>query len=368
MFAPSMSVGIAGAGIMGRLMAFALVNRGYQVTLFDKDPIEQGSAAAFTAAGMLTPFAEIESAEKQVFQLGVRSLAIWPQIIRQLNADVGFYQSGSLVVAHHQDKPDLLRFDQLLQSKLNDIDQLVVNNPQTSLNKQALAQLEPALAENFSQATFLPDEAWLSPDDVMLALANYLQENGINWLAGVNVESLSARQIITQQQSFNFDWVIDCRGLGAKPQWPQIRGVRGEVIVLQAPEVKISRLVRLMHPRYRLYLVPRMHDDIYLIGATQIESQDMGAVSVRSALELLSAVYCLHGGFAEARVLKMRSNCRPALPDNLPKVQISPGLIKINGLFRHGFLLAPAIAQEVLQWLDWQGALETNFTGLFSHV
>ena len=69
---------------------------------------------------------------------------------------------------------------------------------------------------------------------------------------------------------------------------------------------------------------------------------------MRSALELLSAAYAVHSGFAEARIIEIASQCRPALPDNLPAIRAPrPGLLQINGLYRHGFLLAPALAQMV---------------------
>lgn len=106
-----------------------------------------------------------------------------------------------------------------------------------------------------------------------------------------------------------------------------------------------------MHPRYRLYLVPRGHNHLYVVGATQIESNDRGPVTVRSSLELLSAAYSLHSGFAEARIVELRTNCRPALRDNLPKIECEQGLIRVNGLFRHGFLLSPALGAEVVHYL-----------------
>ena len=103
-----------------------------------------------------------------------------------------------------------------------------------------------------------------------------------------------------------------------------------------------------MHPRYRLYLVPKGWDDLYVVGATQIESNDQGPITVRSSLELLSAAYSLHAGFAEARVVDSRTNCRPALNDNLPQIQQKGNTLRINGLFRHGFLLAPIVAEQAL--------------------
>jgi glycine oxidase len=46
--------------------------------------------------------------------------------------------------------------------------------------------------------------------------------------------------------------------------------------------------------------------------------------------------------------LRLDSNLRPALPDNEPLLQVEPGRVRINGLFRHGWLLAPALVQDAL--------------------
>lgn len=347
-----LNIGIAGAGIMGRLLAFKLVSSGHKVTLFDKDPIESGDAAAYTAAGMLTPYSEIESAELLIYKIGMESLGLWPALIKQLNADVGFYQKGSLIVAHGNDKGDLARFNQQLAFKLQS-NQLSSHNamPRT-INEVELETLEPEVAGNFTEATYLPDEAWLCPKCIMRALADFLLEKRVSWFAHTEVETIDSHFIVANKKQHEFDWVIDCRGLGAKPDWSSLRGVRGEVILLQAPEVKINRLLRLMHPRYRLYVVPRMKDDLYVIGATQIESNDQGPITVRSTLELLSAVYSLHSGFAEARVLETKTNCRPALIDNLPRIELKAGFIRVNGLYRHGFLLAPTLVNEISRYIE----------------
>jgi glycine oxidase len=101
--------------------------------------------------------------------------------------------------------------------------------------------------------------------------------------------------------------------------------------------------VRFLHPRIPLYIVPRANNE-FMIGATMIESAEKGAVSVRSAIELLSAAYALHPAFGEAEILEMSADVRPAFPDNEPRVGERSGRIFVNGFFRHGFLLAPAFA------------------------
>jgi glycine oxidase len=102
---------------------------------------------------------------------------------------------------------------------------------------------------------------------------------------------------------------------------------------------------------YMLYVVPRANHR-FIIGATELESEDKSPVTVRSALELLSALYSLHSGFAEANIVKWSVNLRPALHDNLPFVGWKEGVLTINGLYRHGYLLAPACVLQGLGLLE----------------
>ena len=126
--------------------------------------------------------------------------------------------------------------------------------------------------------------------------------------------------------------------MSARDEQPELRGVKGEMIIVETVEVELSRPVRLIHPRWPLYVIPR-GDNKFMLGATSIEAEDTG-VSVRSALELLGAAYAVHPAFAEARIVEFGSGLRPAYPDNLPRITIDKK-IAVNGLYRHGFLLAP---------------------------
>jgi glycine oxidase len=167
--------------------------------------------------------------------------------------------------------------------------------------------------------------------------------------------------LIKEQQPISFDLVIDCRGVGAQAQWQGVRGVRGEILRVQTDEVQLQRPVRLLHPRYQLYVVPKANQE-FVIGATQIESEDRSPVSVQSALELNSALYTINPAFAEARIIEMTSNLRPALNDNRPQIQYGEGLICVNGLYRHGYLLAPIVVQHTLALIDSSTAVERDFS------
>jgi glycine oxidase len=147
------------------------------------------------------------------------------------------------------------------------------------------------------------------------------------------------------------DLVVDCRGLAAKDELPTLRGVRGERLVIRSREVTLARPTRLLHPRFPLYVVP-WGDGLHMVGATVIESDETGPITLRSALDLLSATYALDPAFAEAEIVQQGAGARPAFPDNRPRIIARKSYIYVNGLYRHGFLLAPVLAELVADYLE----------------
>ena len=121
-----------------------------------------------------------------------------------------------------------------------------------------------------------------------------------------------------------------------------MRGVRGEILQLETPEVSLARPVRVMHPRYRIYVVPRAAGQ-FVVGA-----EDASPISVRSLMELLSATAVVDPAFLEARLLRADVQLRPATPDNQPHLSSVDGATTINGLYRHGFLVGPALVEDAL--------------------
>jgi glycine oxidase len=290
-------------------------------------------AAGFTAAGMLSPLAEREHAEPEIADLGWRSLALWPQIAAALGRPELVKTEGSLLLAHASD----LGAAQRVLARLEGAPE--------ALNRSALQMLEPALAPDL-KAWWLPGEGQLLPRELLAELA--AQAAGVDWHWGRRASAVQAHRLeLDDGRRLDADLVIDTRGLGAKPDMPGLRGVRGEVLWLHSPGVVLHRPVRLMHPRHRVYLVPRP-GDVIVVGASEIESEDRSPVSLRSAVELMAAAHSVLPGLAEARIVHMETNLRPALADHRPRITHEPGLLRINGLFRHGWLLAPALAEKAL--------------------
>jgi glycine oxidase len=346
-----MKIGIAGAGLLGRLLAFQLARLGHAVTVFDPaDGLETKLAAGWTAAGMLSPMAELETANLAVFEQGVRSLELWPRIVAQL-ADVApdhpvmLKQLGSLLLAHKGDDGVAKRMIDLLAHKTpNEYEK---HAPQP-LSHMALRGIDPAIHTSGS-AWLLPHEGQIDTVQAMTAMTAAATSLGVTWHWNESVTSLQQGVIKTAKQNFQFDWVFDVRGTGAKPDL-SVRGVRGEIFWLHVPSVDLQRPIRLLHPRHRVYLVPRDGHRI-VVGASEIESEDRSPISLRSTVELLAAAHSVIPELAEARIIHSETNLRPALPDNLPLMEISDGITRINGLFRHGWLIAPALTEDALQAL-----------------
>ena len=50
--------------------------------------------------------------------------------------------------------------------------------------------------------------------------------------------------------------------------------------------------------------------------------------------------------------MRQGAGARPAFPDNRPRIIARKGYIYVNGLYRHGFLLAPALAELVADYIE----------------
>ena len=342
----SLHIGIAGAGLAGRTLAWRLLRAGCRVSLFDSRPRAALDTASMTAAAMLSPLAELAVSDDAVFALGQRSMVLWPRWIDELaeggGAPVYFRQQGTLVVAHAPDQSSLAHFTRLLQHKLPDACRAQVH----TLDATGLAQHEPALAGRFGGGLFLEGEGQLANDQWMAALAHEIDRLGGVWHEGMAVDRVEEGRLVCATQTYAVDVAVDARGVGSQVQWPQVRGVRGEVLRVECRGVTLQRPVRLMHPRYALYVAPRP-DHQFVVGATELESEDTGPVTLRSMLELGSALHSLHPAFGEARVLRLSAALRPALDDHRPAVTLRDGVWHINGLYRHGYLCAPAVVEEL---------------------
>jgi len=315
-----MRVTVIGAGVAGLACATELLQRGAAVTVVERAAALGPASCSWWAGGMLAPWCEGESAEEPVVRLGRQAADWWERHAG------GVTRRGTLVLAAARDGGELARFARRTENF-------------ESVDGDAVAALEPDLAGRFRHGLFFRQEAHLDPRAATQALAARLEAGGAVLRFGTDERHAPAGDV-----------TVDCRGLAATDSLKDLRGVRGEMLVLRSRDVTLTRTVRLLHPRIPIYLVPRGGEPggggLYMAGATMIESGSRGPVSARSLMELLNAAYALHPAFGEAEVVEIGVDARPAFPDNLPRVWREGDRVFVNGLYRHGFLLAPAMARR----------------------
>jgi glycine oxidase len=295
--------------------AVEFAERGVATEVFEQADSFGPQSCSWFAGGMLAPWCECDHSANLVATLGERSIAWWKKRLPTL------VQQGSLVVAHGRHA-----------SALVDLGRRTTRYEW--LDAGGVGELEPALGNRFPKGLFFKDEAHIDPREALRSLADRLVRLGGRIHFGV----------ASMARSEGDHFVVDCTGLAAREALRELRGVKGEMLVLRSKEITLNRPIRLVDPRVPAYIVPRPNG-VFMVGATMIESDDSSRVTARSVLELLSAACSLHPAFAEAEILEMGTQVRPAFPDNLPRIVRRRDRIYINGFFRHGFLLAPAFAQ-----------------------
>lgn len=299
---------VMGEGVAGLCVATLLAERGEKLEVITSEHLP----ASHWAGGMLAPFCEGESAPEQVTEWGQRSAAWWASRVE------GVEHRGTLVVAPPRDAQELTRFARLTREH-----QWV----------EPVA-IEPALSGRFARGLFFAAEAHLDPRKAMEQLRSRLEVKGVPFHRGKPTGK-----------------VLDCRGIHANQDLTELRAVRGEMVLLHSNELSLSRPVRLLHPRFPCYLVPRSGGH-FMLGATMVESNDASPISARAMMELLSAAWAIHPALGEARIIESGTGRRPAFRHNVPEIRYRDGIFYLNGLYRHGFLLAPVMAEQLMKQLS----------------
>ena len=310
---------IRGAGVAGLWQALILGRRGHNVVVLERsaDPFTQSCSRY--AGAMLAPYCEREASDQLIQELGVRALQIWKDTYPDVSCN------GTLVLAQPRDRRELDRFARLTEGH-------------ERLDVGGLTASEPHLAERFSSGLLFRDEAHVEPLAALQFLLDAARDAGVDIRLG------------SERLPPKFELLIDCRGLAARDVLSDLRGVRGERAIISTGDIELHRPIRLLHPRFPIYVVP-WGGERYMVGATQIESEAQSGVSVRSALELLSTAYGLHPAFGEAEIETFDVGLRPAFSDNHPRIAVIDSDIYVNGLYRHGFLLAPVLAEMVADYI-----------------
>lgn len=332
------NIAIIGNGLLGRLVALELINAGVvnsqkTLTFYDQSTHGGDQSVGRLAAGLLGIWSETVHFDEHYLLMAQQSIQIWRDIANRLDCNQVLANKGCILVAHRQDTGALKQFQQLL----------IQPERLQRLSLQHCQEIEPELAHFRGAIGFIQDEGQIQVDEFYQACDRYLAKYpSVTYSLGQCLDRMDVERL-----SDGYQWVFDCRGLGLKEEIASLRGVRGDTVELLAPEVNLSHPIRLLHPKQPVYVVPKGQHR-YLVGATQIESEDQQAIRLRALMNLLASAYSIHPGFGEAHVVACRHGLRPTTYSGFPEVVRKGNRVSASGLYRHGFLLGPALARKLV--------------------
>ena len=332
-----MRIRVLGAGIIGLACADELARRGHRVHVVDPAP---GSGASHAAAGMISPAAELWHGEEALFDLGLRSLAMWPAYAARLG--VPLRRTGTLLVGVDAgDAAQVRRQAALVEAHQGGAE---------PLDRAAARALEPGLGPRVGHAVHLPDEQSVDPRAVVRTL---LERVGSRYGAGAPTRSTS--------RSTSFDLTVVATGTTLPGRHAGlVRGVRGEIIrgrMAEPPAMTVRGWVR----GEPVYVLGRDDGEV-VVGATSEEHDEPPVPTIGGVGRLVAAARELLPGIDRATFTEAIARDRPATADQLPLIGPAPGeddVVLAAGHFRHGVLLAPLTAQLVADYVE-HGSVEPS--------
>lgn len=330
-----------GGGIVGCLTALELTERGYQVTLVERNEVasQTSGESSWAGAGILFPLLPWMYKDA-VNQLAIEGASIYPTLCEQLLTTTGI-DSEHLVCGMQIQHP--------------------VNADQATdwCKKNAIPYQENALG------LFLPNVAQARPPQLLKALRQALLQSGVTLLERTELKPLNPTELrndhlntwqTTTNEKLTADQFVVTSGawsfelLKNTNQNLNIKPMRGQILLYQQIGEKLAHIVY----ENGFYLVPRK-DGLLLAGSTL---EDVGfdkntTEAVRE--ELQKKAENILPSLKHAPILKHWSGLRPGTPDNLPTIAAHVSIKNLflnTGHFRYGLTMAPASARRIVALMN----------------
>ncbi|MGB8840696.1 MAG: glycine oxidase ThiO [Aliidongia sp.] len=348
------SIAIIGGGVIGLSIGWRLRQAGCAVTIFERG--ETGHGASWAAAGMLAAGIEAEPTEEKLFELGRYSQSLWPGFAAELEEaagiGIGYDATGTLVCAFTRDQAEKLRRGIEFQSRLG--------GEFEWLGGRAAREIEPALSANLVAAVLSRHDHQVENRLVTTALdIAFRRAGGIvkHGEASLDIAGGRVRGVVIGEMHHPADVTVLAAGAwsrlvpGLPPDaMPPIRPVKGQMLALAMPPG--APLIRHIVWGAQCYLVPRA-DGRLLVGATTEERGFDSAITAGGMLGLLDDAWRTLPGIEDLPICESWTGHRPGSPDDMPILGPCPveGLVLATGHHRNGFLLTPATAALIADYI-----------------
>ena len=322
---------------MGCLTALALVERGCQVTMVERNVIaaQTSGESSWAGAGILFPLLPwmYKDAVNQLAMAGAGMYqALCERLLAATGIDPEYTQSGMQIL------PD---FHQITADETAAINWC--ESHQIPIEKNALG-------------LFLPTIAQVRPPNLLQALRQMLIQRGVKLIENTQLKPLknisfidgwrtstgavlAADTFVVASGAWSFDLLKETSAnLDIKP-------MRGQILLFDnVPDIPKNIIYQ-----NGFYLVPR-RDGLLLAGSTL---EDVGfdtRTTEEVKQDLKSKAESIIPSLKHAAIRKHWSGLRPGTPDNLPTIAAHPSIKNLylnTGHFRYGLTMAPASAERI---------------------
>jgi len=333
----SAKIVVVGGGIVGCMTALELVQRGFSVTIVERNIIaaQTSGEASWAGAGILFPLLPWFYKD-EVNVLSLAGAARYPEICAQLLAETGidseYTQSGMRI------KPP---FDVALA--------------------QSWCAKNHVLFEQKGDDLLLPNVAQVKPPHLLQALKACLFKRGVELIEQAQLEPLQACENITSWRTntgavleadafvvTSGAWSFDL--LKNTSQQLNIKPMRGQILLYQLPANTLKNIVY----QDGFYLVQRR--DGYLLAGSTLEDVGFDTGVTETARQTMQAkAEAMMPSLKYAPVIKHWSGLRPGTPDNVPTIAAHPTIKNLylnTGHFRYGLTMAPESARRLVDLIN----------------
>lgn len=359
---------IIGAGVIGCAVAqrlgqyagrFAVVDRAYDVS--------EGASKA--NSGIVHAGYDAKAGTEKA-RLNVRGSGMMKEVCRGLGVPYG--QPGALVLGFQEE--DRQALNALLEnSRKNGVEGCRL------IERDEILKMEPNVNPEVLLALDVPASGLVSPYELTHALADSAGENGVEFLLGTTVDSLEYREgswaIKTGRGEILSRAVINCAGVHAARLHNQISSREVRIIPRRGQYYLLDHTTPLLFSRTLFQVPTKMGKGVLvsptthgnlLLGPTAEDIEDgLDTATTRDGLsDVLAKARLTYPGASLRQVITTFSGIRAHEEDGdflIGEVEgAAPGAYEAIGIESPGLSAAPAIGEELGDWVAYSLKLEKN--------
>lgn len=350
-----MHVVVVGSGIVGASTAFALAQRGVDVTVCEKSHVGAGSTGA--GGGIRSQFSTPVN-----LALSRASMDVWERFEETFGTEIRERKTGYLFLARTEETADQLERDVTLQREYG--------FPNEFIDPEQATEHCPGLhTEPYVGASFSPEDRFVDPTLALQAYVDAAREEGAQFELGAEVTDLRLNDgavtgVETSEGSLDCEYVVNAAGGWANelnemvgldlPVEPQLR-----YQLLVRPERSFSPELPLTMDLDSGAVFYPEDDTVMIASCPQEEMPTVDPDSYTEeastdwTLDVLESLTELADYFGEeTRVQQNISGVYAQTPDSNPILdEPVPGFVTAVGFSGHGFMHSPATGTVVSEMI-----------------